>query len=45
MAAQRRHRGRTMEYLFMKMWMWELAALGVGLVTGWLSCSGGDAKK
>jgi hypothetical protein len=34
-----------MEYLLMKMWMWELAALGLGLVTGWVSCTGSNTKR
>ena len=28
-----------MDYLLIKLWYWVLAALAVGLATGWLSCS------
>jgi hypothetical protein len=34
-----------MEYLFFKMWLWELVALGLGLVIGWVACNGADLKK
>ena len=34
-----------MEYLVMKMWMWELLALGIGLFTGWVSCSAPGSRK
>jgi hypothetical protein len=34
-----------MEYLFVNMWMWELAALAIGLVTGWVSCTAAPPRK
>jgi hypothetical protein len=33
-----------MEYLIMKMWIWELLALGIGLFTGWISCTASSRK-
>jgi hypothetical protein len=28
-----------MDYLLIELWPWMLAALGVGVLTGWLACS------
>ena len=33
-----------MDYLLIKLWYWVVAALVIGLVTGWLSCSKGNEK-